>query len=73
VPDFSEPTVLWRLRRDRSRAHATVFATAETATFAWFFDGTLDRVENYDSLGLALARSEDIKGVLLRDGWEEDR
>jgi hypothetical protein len=72
VTDFSEPTVLWRLRRGTTRAHATVFATPDTATFAWFFDGMLDRVENYDTLDLALARSEDIRGVLLRDGWTEE-
>jgi hypothetical protein len=31
----------------------------------------MDRVENYDSVGLALARADDIKGILLRDGWTE--
>ena len=40
-------------------------------TVMWFFDGVMDRAENYDSLDLAVARAEDIKGVLLRDGWLE--
>jgi hypothetical protein len=30
----------------------------------------MDRAENYDSVDLALARAEDIRGVLIRDGWE---
>ena len=29
----------------------------------------MDRAENYDSMDLALARADDIRGVLLRDGW----
>jgi len=29
----------------------------------------MDRAENYESLEIALARADDIRGVLLRDGW----
>ena len=36
---------------------------------SWFFDGVMDRAENYDSMELAMARAEDIRAVLLRDGW----
>ena len=68
---FTEPTVLWRLRRGTSRAHATIFATTDHATVAWFFDDLMDRVENYDTLELALARADHIRGVLERDGWVE--
>jgi hypothetical protein len=32
----------------------------------------MDRVENYESLELALARADDIRGVLLREGWTDD-
>jgi len=49
-----------------------VFATADAATVAWFFDETMDRVENYDSLELALARTDDIREGLIRDGWVEE-
>jgi hypothetical protein len=31
----------------------------------------MDRAENYDALELALARAEEIRGILLRDGWKE--
>jgi hypothetical protein len=67
----TDPTVLWRMTRGRDTSHATVIPGAETTTITWFFNGVMDRVENYDSMDLALARADDIKGVLLRDGWAE--
>lgn len=66
---FSEPTVLWRLSRGQSHAHATLLATAGRATIAWFIDDVMDRAENYDSLDLALARADDVRGTLERQGW----
>ena len=65
----SEPAVLWRLVRDRSTAHATIFPGGEQTTLTWFFDGVMDRAENYDTLDLALARADHIRGILERDGW----
>ena len=65
----TDPTVLWRLVRGRSTAHATIFPADKKTTVTWFFDGLMDRAENYDSMDLALARADDIRGVLLRDGW----
>jgi hypothetical protein len=67
----TDPTVLWRLTRGRSTAHATIFPGSDETTITWFFDGVMDRAEKYDSLDLALARAEDVRGVLLRDGWKE--
>ena len=67
----SDPTVLWRLKRGRSTAHATLFPGGAQTTVTWYFDGVMDRAENYDSLDLAMARADDIRGVLLRDGWVE--
>jgi hypothetical protein len=66
-----DPTVLWRMTRGRSTAHATIIPGSSQTTVTWFFDGIMDRVENYDTVDLALARADDIKGVLLRDGWTE--
>ncbi len=66
--DSTDPTVLWRMTRGKATAHATIFPGGGQATLPWFFDGVMDRAENYDSLDLAGARAEDIKGVLLRDG-----
>ena len=70
--DYTEPTVLWRLRRGQARAHATIFSDPSRATVSWFFDGLMDRVENYESIDLAMARADQIRGVLLRDGWTDD-
>jgi hypothetical protein len=67
----SDPTVLWRMTRGRSAAHATIFPGAASTTVTWYFDGVMDRAENYDTMELALARAEDIRGILLRDGWKE--
>jgi hypothetical protein len=67
----TDPTVLWRLSRGRSTAHATIFPGDAQSTVTWFFDGVMDRAENYESLDLALARADQIRGILLKDGWKE--
>jgi hypothetical protein len=71
VTDSTDPTVLWRFTRGRSTAHATIFPGEAQATLTWFFDGVMDRAENYDSLEVAMARADHIRGILLRDGWTE--
>ena len=68
---YEEPTVVWRLKRGRSVAHATIIPGMATTTVSWFFDGSMDRVENYDTLDLAIARAEQIRGILEREGWKE--
>ena len=67
----SDPTVLWRMSRGRSTAHATIFPGDGQTTVTWFFDGVMDRAEKYDTLDLALARADQIRGILLKDGWRE--
>jgi len=67
----TDPTVLWRLSRGRSTAHATIFPGDTHTTVTWFIDGVMDRAENYDTLDLAMARSDQIRGILLKDGWKE--
>ena len=47
----SDPTVLWRMSRGRSTAHATIFPGDTQTTVTWFFDGVMDRAENYDTIG----------------------
>jgi len=69
--DSSTPTVLWRLSRGKSTSHATIFPGEARTTVTWYFDGEMDRAENYDTVELAIARGEHIKGILLRDGWKE--
>jgi hypothetical protein len=70
-PRTSDPTILWRMTRGRSTAHATLFPGEHQTTVTWYFDGVMDRAENYDTLDLALARAEQIRGVLAGDGWTE--
>ncbi|HLG54647.1 MAG TPA: hypothetical protein VI485_04915 [Vicinamibacterales bacterium] len=67
----TDPTVLWRLTRGRSTAHATIFPGDTQTTVTWFIDGVMDRAEKYDSLDLAMARADQIRGILLKDGWGE--
>ena len=67
----TDPTVLWRLSRGHARAHATIFPGDAKTTVTWFFDGVMDRAENYDSIDLALARAEHIRTILLGEGWKE--
>jgi hypothetical protein len=67
----SDPTVLWRMSRGRSTAHATLFPGDGQSTVTWFFDGVMDRAENYETLDLALARADQIRGILTKDGWKE--
>ena len=57
------------MARGKSTAHATIFPGESQATITWYFDGVMDRAENYDSIELAIARADEIRGVLERDGW----
>ena len=68
---LNDPTVLWRMTRGRSTAHATIFPGESSTTVTWYFNGIMDRAENYDSVELAMARADEIKGILARDGWKE--
>jgi hypothetical protein len=65
--------VLWRLTRGRSTAHATIFPGEGQTTVTWFVDGVMDRAENYESIDLAMARADQIRLVLVGDGWQEPR
>jgi hypothetical protein len=67
----TDPTVLWRLTKGREAAHATIFPGQPQTTIAWFVNGVMDRAEQYDSMDLALARSEEVRGTLVRDGWKD--
>jgi hypothetical protein len=59
------------MTRGKESAHATLFPGAVQTTVAWFVNGVMDRAEQYDAMDLALARADEIRGVLLRDGWKE--
>jgi hypothetical protein len=71
VTNSTDPTILWRVSRGKSTAHAMILPGDAETTVTWFVDGVMDRAEKYDSIDLALARAEQIRGILLKDGWKE--
>jgi hypothetical protein len=65
--------VLWRLCHDEGRrARAVLLPGTPHVTLTFFVDNVMDRAENFDSMDIALFRSEDIKRTLIGDGWRED-
>jgi hypothetical protein len=69
----ADSTVLWRLyneKRDHSRA--VILPGGPPHTVAFFVNNTMDRVENYDTMELAIFRAEDIKRSLMEEGWKEE-
>jgi len=70
-------TVLWRLYRavgaaKGDRSHAVILPGGPPYTLAFFANDAMDRVENYDTMELALFRADEIKRSLLADDWKED-
>ena len=69
-------TVLWRLLRagpkktDRSRA--VILPGGPPFTLAFFANDEMDRVENYETMDLAMFRADEIKRVLLEEDWKDD-
>ena len=70
-------TVLWRLFRaagaakgDRTRA--VILPGGPPFTLALFANDLMDRVENYETMDMALFRAEEIRRSLLDDDWKED-
>ena len=72
--DAAASTVLWRLFRPttRDRIRAVVLPGGPPFTLAFFANDDMDRVENYDTMELALFRANEIKRGLLADHWQED-
>ena len=68
-----EPTVLWRLfDANGRRARAVLLPGSPQLTLTLFVDNVMDRAENFDSMDIALFRSEDFKRSLLLQGWKDD-
>lgn len=74
------PTVLWRLFKQPGQHHrggaqhvrAVILPGGPPHTVAFFATDELDRVENYDTMDLALFRAQEIRQSLIDDGWAED-
>ena len=70
-------TVLWRLYRavgsnKGDRMRAIVLPGGPPYTLTFLANDEMDRVENYETMALAVFRSDEIKRGLLDDGWIED-
>ena len=67
-------TVLWRLFKPatRDRTRAVILPGGPPFTLAFFANDDMDRVENYDTMELAVFRSDEIKRSLEAEGWTED-
>jgi hypothetical protein len=67
-------TVLWWLFNDRrEHSRAVILPGGPPHTVAFFVNNTMDRVENFDTMDLAMFRAEDIKRSLMEVGWKEER
>ena len=69
-----EPTVLWRLFQPNAGRHArAVLLPGEAPVTLMFFVGeVMDRAENFDSIDIALFRSDEVRQSLVKDGWRDD-
>ena len=69
-------TVLWRLFRKGAtktdRCHAVILPGGPPHTLAFFANDEMDRVENYETMDLALFRADEIRGTLVAEDWKED-
>jgi hypothetical protein len=75
--DAGGATVLWRLYRadgpqKGERVRAVMLPGGPPFTLAFFANDDMDRAENYDTMDLAIFRSDEIKRSLLKDDWKED-
>jgi hypothetical protein len=60
------------LAQDRDRSHAIILPGGPPYTLAFFANDEMDRVENYDSIDLAIFRANEIKRSLLENEWKEE-
>jgi hypothetical protein len=71
--NVSEATVLWRLfHPEGRRARAVLLPGTPPLTLTFFVDNVMDRAERFDSMDVALFRSDDVKRSLIADGWKDD-
>lgn len=71
--ESAAPTVLWRLfKQGPAHARAVILPGGPPYTLAFFANEAMDRVENYETMELALFRADEIRRSLADDGWIED-
>jgi hypothetical protein len=70
-------TILWRLycakgQQKGDRMRAVILPGGPPFTLAFFANEEMDRVENYESMDLAVFRADEIKRGLIDDDWKDD-
>lgn len=81
--ESAAPTVLWRLFKPlghrsgsegggHAHARAVILPGGPPYTLAFFANDAMDRVENYDTMDIAMYRANEIKRSLADEGWTED-
>ena len=67
---YREPAVLWRVRHSNGdRARATLIPGAPASTLVFLVNDRLERGENFEEWGQALARAEQVRADLVGQGW----
>ena len=62
--------MLWRLRHSNGdRARATLIPGAPASTLVFLVNDRLERGENFEEWGEALARAEQVCADLVGQGW----
>lgn len=71
--------MLWRLFRKPGHrgeggehARAVILPGGPPHTLAFFANDAMDRVENYETMDIALFRAQEIRQALMDDGWADD-
>ena len=59
-------------RTGREHVRAVLLPGGPPFILAFFADEQMDRAENYDTMDLAVFRSDEIKRSLANDGWSEE-
>ena len=68
-----EPTILWRLFHPGGRhARAVLLPGTPEVTLMFFVDDVMDRAENFESMDIAVFRSDEVRQTLVSDGWKDD-
>jgi hypothetical protein len=68
---YTDPTVLWRLRRDDQTAHAEIVPHKLQTTLIVWRDDAIEDAEDFVEWSGALGRADVVRDRLLRDGWTD--
>jgi|1186.fasta_scaffold1134300_1 hypothetical protein len=66
---YANRTVIWRLRRERQTAHATIIPHTMHTTLVVHVDDGIEDAEDFVEWSGALERADVVRARLLRDGW----